>query len=169
MSAIRHVAAVATAVFATMFAHGSYLYWQVGTNSDADYSLATLYYGSYGSWSTLDAEGWSGVAEKGAETVGPYQVNLSTLGEDVESYSFYVELAQYTLSGEGYVENVATSWRWGYSDLVEQGYILTEGLSIPTITPMAVNFSQPAPEPTSGALTILGMSLLALRRRRSCG
>ena len=169
MAAIRHIAAVVAVFFATMFAHGSYLYWQVGTNPDADYSLATLYYGSDGSWSTLGEEGWSGIAEKGAETVGPYQVNLSTLGEDVESYSFYVELAQYTLSGGVYEETIATSWRWGYSDLVEQGYILTEGLSIPTITPMAVNFSQPAPEPTSGVLTMLGMALLALRRRRSCG
>ena len=47
-------------------------------------------------------DGWSGLAERGDASIGPYQANISMLSGDLSAYSFFVELTQYTNVGGTY-------------------------------------------------------------------
>ena len=164
------IAAFVLAAGAAALAHGSYLYWQIGGDySASDATVATLWY-SYdgGEAATVDEEGWSGIATRGDELIGPYQADISMLSGDKTAYSFFVELTQWTISGGVWSktgDSYRSGWTWSYNDLADQGYIFADNVIAPSISPMAVNFSQPAPEPTSGMLMLLGISLLALKRR----
>ena len=101
---MRKIAAFALAAGISALAHGSYLYWQLDDDySMSDVTVATLYYSqSGGAAATVAEDGWSGLAERGDASIGPYQADISMLSGDLSAYSFFVELTQYTNVGGTY-------------------------------------------------------------------
>ena len=93
------------------------------------------------------------------------QTNLD--GYESDAYLFYVEMCNYTTGSEpDYV--VSTGYKYGYGDLVSQGYVSTGAIDANSVAAAAAagNMGSAIPEPSSGLLLLMGGALLALRRRR---
>ena len=146
------------------FASADVLYWQVDTSdSGGTFTAANLY-----------ATGGSLASPYQLASVTPFddtpagsmtdltQTELGDYGNS--SYSFFVELANY--SGNG--GNDYRAYTYTYDELVSAGYIASNPFDSSSAAAAASvsNFGAPTPEPTSGMLLLIGGSLLALRRRR---
>ena len=92
-------------------------------------------------------------------------IDLSQFGTDLEDYSFYIELYRYGANGW---YGVARSEVASYTDLRTAGYIINMDVGSPVIedTQIWQGSGYQIPEPTSGMLVMLGLSLLGLRRKR---
>ena len=150
-----------------LFASADVLYWQVESpDADATFEAANLYVTGgdlsdpvqLASVVPFDAEGSPAAGTMTDLT----QTDLGSYGNS--SYSFFVELANYT--GSSLTDNKA--YTWSYNELVNAGYIATNPFDSSSAAAAAAagNMGAPTPEPTSGMLMLIGGSLLALRRRR---
>ena len=84
-------------------------------------------------------------------------------------YTFIVEIGNVVYdetTGLTWTDTYLASEGKSYSDLYSDGFIIKQwNLNTPTIIPWVPHFSV-VPEPSGGLLTMFGMALLALRRRR---
>ena len=142
-----------------LFASADVLYWQVDTG-DETFDTATLYATSGGVNTELaSVTPFDGTPGSMTDLT---QTELGSYGND--SYSFFVELANY--SGNG--GNDYRAYTYTYNELVSAGYIASNSFDSSSAAAAAStgNFGAATPEPTSGMLLLIGGSLLALRRRR---
>lgn len=88
-------------------------------------------------------------------------------GYESDAYLFYVEMCNYT-NGTAPDYVVSTGYKYGYGDLVSQGYVATGAIDANSAAAAAAagNMGSAVPEPSSGLLLLMGGALLALRRRR---
>lgn len=142
------------------FASAGVLYWQVDTTGEGTFDTATLY-ATQGGVNTQLAQVVPFDNTPGSMT-DLTQTELGDYGNS--SYSFFVELANY--SGNG--GNDYRAYTYTYDELVSAGYIASNPFDSSSAAAAAStsNFGAPTPEPTSGMLLLIGGSLLALRRRR---
>ena len=92
------------------------------------------------------------------------QTNLD--GYESDAYLFYVEMCNYSNGDAANDYVVSTGYKYGYGDLVSQGYVSTGPLDANAPATAAANMGSAVPEPSSGLLLVIGGALLALRRRR---
>lgn len=167
-----------------------YLYWQVSDTmiennaylkehvnlSDGDTYKAIMHYGTVGedgSWSgdgvLRDARD-SGTSrpEYGLGGDGlietSYQVNLGQL-DNASSYSYYIEIVKYATAGSTAWYGVAKSETMKYQDMVNANYI--GDIAAPSALVPWTGGSFSAPEPSSAMLVLVGMALMALKRKRA--
>lgn len=151
---------------AGLAANASYLYWQVTAN---DYANIT----EPGKVTAVNV--WA-VKDNGEKTfVDGYRASSGTAVNMAEAqmidvsafstgnYSFYIELANYS---SGYQNLGNTVDGLSYAEMVEKNYIMDTPLSVTQATvwhgtPVA------APEPVSGVMVLVGLGLLALKRRKA--
>ena len=150
-----------------LFASADVLYWQVESpDADGTFTAANLYVtgGDLGSPKPLASVAPFDADGTGYGTMTDLtQTDLGSYGND--SYSFFVELANYTGSSLGANNRAYT---YTYNELVSAGYIASNPFDSSSAAAAAAagNMGAPTPEPTSGMLLLIGGSLLALRRRR---
>ena len=141
------------------------LYWQVSDGSMGEFAYATLYKTT---GAGVDGTEITSVLADGADgTALGTQVSpvLTDIGNDASTYSFYVEVFNYSGDSLG---SPNKDYPWSYSQLLSSGYISTgSDLSVPSAIGAGNALDGGSvPEPTSGMLLLIGGSLLALRRRR---
>lgn len=95
------------------------------------------------------------------------QTSLDSLA-DPDAYLYYVEMCNYTSGDAANDYIVSTGYKYGYGDLVSQGYVATGAIDANSAAAAAAagNMGSAVPEPSSGLLLLMGGALLALRRRR---
>lgn len=164
MKTFKKLVACSAVSAVALFASADVLYWQVESpDSGATFTAANLY-----------ATGGDLASPYQLASVAPFddtpgtmtdltQTDLGSYGNS--SYSFFVELANYTGSSLGSDNRAYT---YTYNELVSNGYIATNPFDSSSAAAAAsgANLGAPTPEPTSGMLLLIGGSLLALRRRR---
>lgn len=151
-------------------AQASYLAWQVGANEfGTSYDNANIYatdgvsthlLGSY--WASSDPA--SDAAETDIAT--PMQAvafaDLKSYG--TSSYSYYIELSNYSQSGNEFV--AVSSPSVTYTDLMNEGSIIA---TLPSGTLANIQVWHPTtysvPEPTSALLMLFGAAMLGLKRK----
>ena len=92
------------------------------------------------------------------------QTNLD--GYESDAYLFYVEMVNYSTGDAANDYVVSTGYKYGYGDLVSQGYVSTGTVDANAAVTAAANMGSAVPEPSSGLLLLMGGAMLALRRRR---
>lgn len=171
-----------------------YLYWQVSDTmiendaylkehvnlSDGYTYKAIMHYGTVGedgSWSgdgvLRDARD-SGTSrpEYGLGGDGlietSYQVNLGQL-DNASSYSYYIEIVKYATAGSTAWYGVAKSETKSYAQLsaVENGVSFIGDIAAPSVLVPWTGGAFAAPEPSSAMLVLVGMALVALKRKRA--
>lgn len=145
-------------IVAAVSAQASYLLWQVNAS---DYSDATGFdknlVDSYKLYAVKD-----GVYEL-VDNNNQNVVNRSNIGAYNDSYSFYVELANYN---GGKYDTVARSDTMSYDQL--SGFMQTSELSaVPQAAVWHAGGYSAAPEPTSALLVMMGVAFLGLKRRKA--
>lgn len=153
MKSISKLVVVAAALLFASAASAGTLYWQV--DDDRGNIGAELWMDDGNGNTTSLSEGLIDAP------TGVQQADLTSYG-DLSSYSFYVELVNYTTGDSTF------GYKWGYGDLVSSGYVAADFRDAPTAYANAAalgNFAN-APEPSSGLLLLMGGAMLALRRRR---
>jgi len=171
------------AILAAAFAsRAEYLFWQVSdTTLSSDVYLkekvnlsdgytykSIMHYGTgdmdAGTWSeagTLgDAKG--GVVGGDGTIDTAYNVNLSDLS-GASGYSYYIEIVKYDGAGAQY--GVAKSETQTYTQLANANYV-GDILSPAALVPWTGG-AYSAPEPSSAMLVLVGMALVALKRKRA--
>ena len=104
------------------------------------------------------------MAKYGAGGTEEAYANLSEI-EGVEGYSFFIELVNYDESSHTYTQ-VAKSEMTSYADLSD--HVTGNMESVPGApTPWHGSGYSAVPEPTSGALLLLGAGLAAFKKRRN--
>ena len=143
------------------------LYWQAEAasaeqNFDTAFLVVSDKEGNVVNSSLADADALPGTSPSKTE------VTQATLDDyESDAYLFYVEMCNYNSATESY-DVVATGYKYGYGDLVSQGYVATGAIDATTAKANAAagNLGSSVPEPSSGLLLLMGGALLALRRRR---
>lgn len=153
---------VAAAV--AVHAEDSYLYWMVGDTS-YEYDSANLIASTSGSWSWTERANFVGSASSADIAAakgfgdGIYSSIASYSGD---SYTYFIEL----IEGSKVVAYSTTGL--AYKDVSSYLSSLTQfdpgASSLWTASSFA---TAPIPEPTSGIMLLLGVAVLALRRRRT--
>ena len=178
MKAILFLSVLAAAVTS----QAEYLFWQVSdatisgdsylaehVNSDDGYAYKSImHYGTGdmadGTWSEAGTLGDSkgGLIGGDGTLETSYSVNLGEV-MGASGYSYYIEIVKYDMAGAQY--GVAKSETANYADLANANYI-GDILSPTELVPWTGG-SFSAPEPSSAALLLVGMALVALKRKRA--
>ena len=95
------------------------------------------------------------------------QTSLDSLA-DPDAYLYYVEMCNYTSGDAANDYIVSTGYKYGYGDLVSQGYVATGAIDANSAAAAAAagNMGSAVPEPSSGLLLLMGGAMLALRRKQ---
>ena len=158
---------------ATM-ARADYLYWSVDLGNDSTYSFNYATIRAKGSDSFLSLYSSANDASMGTQLYtegygdgGSYAVGTKAgptyagLGSYGIGSSFVVEL---WAEGETKADTSLVGWSYlSYADVLDSIY---KPMSTTTLSPYTITASQVVPEPTSGLLALLGLSVLALRRKQ---
>ena len=90
---------------------------------------------------------------------------LADIGELNENYSYFIELVNYDEAGGSFTQ-IATSEQKTYTEIYRHitSQMTTAGMEAPW---HGTGFSGAVPEPTSGALLLLGAGLAAFKKRRN--
>lgn len=89
-------------------------------------------------------------------------VNKIDIDAYTSGYSFYVELANFESVNK--VTTLARSGTVTYDQLA--GHIGSDLLSVSSVSPWHASNYQAIPEPTTGLMLLLGLSLVSLKRRK---
>ena len=138
------------AVIGAISAQASYLLWQVNSSD------------STGLW--LDPNAFNlvqvnGDAKTVIDTAFDNKVNQVTLDASCSGYSYYIEMLAYTSATE--YTTVAIGETFAYSQLS----LVTDLSSVPVSSVFHGGSFQAVPEPTGGMLVLVGMALMALKRK----
>lgn len=156
-----------------------YLYWMIDEKNEIKFDYAVV----YATTADLTGKTWTTESGYGVEAIalpkdigglgyepveGAFTTTLDILtelgGENYSSYSFYIELLHWEGDSEtGTVVRKGVSEVASYEVLTENHHILGSNLTIPSN--LVVWTPTTVPEPTSGALALIGFALLSLRRR----
>lgn len=150
----------------------SYLYWQVDT-ADAEgiaFNYARVVADNGSGAQILDITDDVGVTKEGYAVVAKgakAAINLDQLG-DASAYSFYIELVNYDSSAKTFdVVGSSQANPTSYANLVAANFIsLDDVMQIPS-TEVWHGGTYSVPEPTSAMLVMMGLGLLALKRKNA--
>ena len=150
---ILSVAVLITAIVA----HAEYLSWCV---DQTGYDRATLWAYTGDTWNSSSASEIDTLTTIPGGTVS----DLKDYGSS--TYSYYIELYNYD-SSTGKSSNSTSGGTFSYSDLADQGVLLSSWTSFANVT-TAWNGSRAVatPEPTSGLLLLMGFAMLGLKRKK---
>lgn len=167
--------ALAAAVLLGGASHAAYLYWQVDDTdaSDIKFSYARVVAEAEGSSTPqiMYITDGQGVTKDGYAMVAEgtrAAINLDQLTTP-SSYSFYIELINYNSATMNY-DVVGTSKlnAESYTNLVKANYIdVGTTMQLPTATNIWHGGTYSVPEPTSAMLVMMGLGLLALKRKKA--
>ena len=151
--------------FVAISSQAAYLFWQVDStytvgNTEytvgADYNAAKLHASYNGSSSVYDY----------ISAPGSNNADLTSLGENYKDATYWVELVNYDDSTGTASTKVESLGNFTYAQL--SGAFNTGALSVANMTALWNGAQVMAtPEPTSGLLTLLGMALLGLKRKKA--
>lgn len=180
---MKKLLAIAAVAFFAGSSDAAFLYWQVdsgdykGTDYVTGQSLAELN-ASYARVYSIDSHasetmltisdpitGETTYNKMVSIGTGRAVINLDQIGRDA-SYSFYIELVNYN-ADTGNFDFVAKSETFTYTQLQQSNFI-DEGTSILPQEKVWHGGSYTAtPEPTSAMLVMMGLGLLALKRKKA--
>lgn len=163
-----------------------YLYWQVSpTTVEQDDYLSEhvnlndgFTYKAIMHWGTVstddgkwhDAGSQVGVIDNKADgsIETSYQVNLGQL-DDASSYSYYIEIVKYATADSTAWYGVAKGETKSYAQLsgAEGGVSFIGDIASPSVLAPWTGGAYAAPEPSSAMLVLVGMALMALKRKRA--
>lgn len=178
--------AFAAATAATAADTDSYLYWMVELDANVESSYSSYVQFNYATIKAKNADGTTSdylslYGTDSSESLGTRLYASSTSGDDkmttgggtfagVGDYgadsSFLVELWMDTGSADDASATRVAYASFAYSEALSHIY---DGMSQSGASPYVVSQVQAVPEPTGGLLTLLGVAVLALRRKRVIG
>lgn len=154
------------------------LYWMIDEKNEIEFDYAVVYATTADltgkTWTTENGYGVEATALPksvedglGYEPVkGSFTTTLDILteleGVNYPAYSFYIELIHWDEATQTEIRK-GVSEVASYKDLTTNHHILGSNLTIPDN--LVVWAPTTVPEPTSGALALIGFALLSLRRR----
>ena len=153
---MKRILVLSASILAASFANASYLWWQVDTTDYSSTISGTV--NQYTLWAVNGSS--SATMIDGTNKAGA--ANSIDISAYSNGYSFYVELANFESANN--VTTVAKSGTVTYSDL--SSHIVTTLSDVPSVTPWHASNYESVPEPTTGLMLLLGLSLVSLKRRK---
>ena len=159
---VKSVLLVAVIAFASAVRAESYLYWMVDTTGyEGSWDYAAIKVVNDGVNNRVGYLTMDGNNKFGKSTSGGIEGAWASLGSyEANTFSFIVELYS---EANGW--QAQTSSAIAYQALSEGGYLYNSMPSGGNKLVFGPGFTSSAPEPTSGVLMLIGVSVLALRRK----
>ena len=153
---MKHILVGFAALFVSLSTQAAYLLWQVDTT---DYDTTKFDANKYVLYVIQNGATTGTVLDQTSSAGQANSIDITSYSTD--SYSFYVELVNWE---DGTDNRLAKSATVSYADL--SGHIATTLIAQPSVGPWHAGSYSQVPEPSSAVLLMLGMGLLALKRRK---